>query len=163
MPRPEIPEILPHRRSQSSPEQPSPSGRGDDGLLKAPPTLGTIEERMMLCDYEIEGLIHQHFSVSDAKASAEADWKKHRDRCLLAIASGDKTDPLVASVGKSADLREAYAKKASSDGKTGEELYETFKILESHEASLTLQIKALQSRMNLLMSMAKSIRSETGI
>lgn len=142
-------------------------GRRADGTLPELPTLGEIERRIMRCDDELEQLVEDHYNAAEEAASAEADWKRHRDRCLLAIANADETDDFLKAVGKSADLREAYAKGVRTDPddlsnpETGDDLYRLYKILEARERSIDRHIRAVQTRATALMSVAKGIRGQT--
>lgn len=112
----------------------------------------------MRCDDELERLVEEHYDVAEQRATAEADWKQHRDKTLVWLAdSGDK---------ESADIREARAKRTRvSDGSDmrGEDLYRTYKILEARETSVDRQIRAVQTRMTGLMSVAKGIRAASGL
>jgi hypothetical protein len=133
--------------------------RDDDGLpLRELPTLGEIERRIMRCDDELAELVEDHYKAAEEAAAAEADWKQHRDRVLVALAdSGTK---------EAADIREARAKRTRIDPRDpesaiGEDLYRLYKILEAREKSIDRNIRAIQTRMTGLMSVARGIRGQT--
>ena len=133
--------------------------RDDDGvLLPALPTLGDIERRIMRCDDELAQLVEDHYRAAEEAAAAEADWKQHRDRVLVALAdSGEK---------EAADIREARAKRTrvdprNPDSELGEDLYRLYKILEARERSIDRNIRAIQTRATALMSVARGIRGQT--
>ena len=127
-------------------------------LLPELPTLGEIERRIMRCDDDLADLVEQHYAAAEEAAAAEADWKQHRDRCLLKIANSDPDDFVMKEVGKSQDLREAYAKGSRTrpdvegDLEVGEDLYRTYKILGARETSIDRHIRSVQTRMTGLMS-----------
>jgi hypothetical protein len=131
----------------------------DDGLALPPlPTLGEIERRIMRCDDELARLVEDHYRAAEDAASAEADWKRHRDRVLVALAdSGEK---------EAADIREARAKRTRVDptdtaSMLGDDLYRLYKILEAREKSIDRNIRAIQTRMTGLMAVARGIRGQT--
>jgi hypothetical protein len=131
----------------------------EDGVLLPPlPTLGDIERRIMRCDDELAQLVEDHYRAAEEAASAEADWKQHRDRVLVALAdNGGK---------EAADIREARAKRTRVDprdpqSQLGEDLYRLYKILEARERSIDRNIRAIQTRATALMSVARGIRGQT--
>lgn len=133
--------------------------RDDDGLpLPSLPTLGEIERRIMRCDDELAQLVDDHYRAAEEAATAEADWKRHRDRVLVALAdNGEK---------EAADIREARAKRtrvnpANPDSEIGDDLYRLYKILEAREKSIDRHIRAVQTRMTGLMAVARGIRGQT--
>lgn len=137
-------------------ERPS---QDDDGLPLPPlPTLGDIERRIMRCDDELAQLVEDHYKAAEEAAAAEADWKRHRDRVLVALAdNGEK---------EAADIREARAKRTRIDprdpnSELGEDLYRYYKILEAREKSIDRHIRAIQTRATALMSVARGIRGQT--
>lgn len=137
-----------------------PRARRDPAMLPEMVTLAEVERRIMRCDDEIARLVEDHFTAAEDAASAEADWKQHRDRCLVRIADrGDK---------EAADIREARAKVAfvdAGDPKSlrGEDLYRTYKLLEAREKSVDRALRAVQTRASGLMSVAKGIRHPSGL
>lgn len=138
----------------------SPHGGAQPGSLLLPelPTLGEIEQRIMRVDNELEELVEEHYTAAEEAASAEADWKAHRDRILVWLAdTGDK---------EAADIREARAKRAKVEWDsemTGEDLYRVYKIREAREKSIDRQIRAIQIRATSLMSVARGIRQASGL
>lgn len=130
----------------------------NNGMLPELPTLGEIERRIMRCDDELADLVDDHYKAAEEAASAEADWKQHRDRVLVALAdNGGK---------EAADIREARAKRTRVDPRDpesmlGEDLYRLYKILEAREKSIDRNIRAIQTRMTGLMSVARGIRGQT--
>lgn len=145
-----------HRRDQSGP------GRDTDRTGRAlpeMPTLGEIERRIMRCDDELAELVEDHFNAAEETAEAESRWKGHRDRVLVILAASEDKG--------AADIREAKAKRTREDpndsnSPLGEDLYHIYKIMEAREKSIDRAIRALQTRMTGLMSVAKGIRSVTG-
>ncbi len=127
-------------------------------MLPELPTLGEIERRIMRCDDELAQLVDDHYKAAEEAAEAEADWKRHRDRVLVALAdSGEK---------EAADIREARAKRTRIDphdagSMLGDDLYRLYKILEAREKSIDRNIRAIQTRMTGLMSIARGIRGQT--
>lgn len=127
------------------------------GMLPELPTLGDIERRIMRCDDELATLVEDHYRAAEEAAAAEADWKQHRDRILVALAdSGTK---------EAADIREARAKRTRTDphdpdSMLGEDLYRLYKILEAREKSIDRNIRAIQTRMTGLMAVARGIRGQ---
>jgi hypothetical protein len=127
-------------------------------MLPELPSLGEVERRIMRVDDELADLVEQHYSAAEQAAGAEADWKSHRDRILVAIADrGDK---------EAADIREARAKRArvdpsDPDSAIGDDLYRLYKIFEAREKSIDRHIRAVQTRATALMSVAKGIRGVT--
>lgn len=139
--------------------RPDSDARDDDGTLLPPlPTLGDIERRIMRCDDELAQLVEDHYRAAEEAAAAEADWKQHRDRVLVALAdNGEK---------EAADIREARAKRTrvdprNPDSELGEDLYRLYKILEAREKSIDRHIRAIQTRATALMSVARGIRGQT--
>ena len=132
--------------------------RDDNGMLPELPTLGEIERRIMRCDDELAELVDDHYRAAEEAAEAEAEWKRHRDRILVALAdSGTK---------EAADIREARAKRTRTnpndpDSMFGEDLYRLYKILEAREKSIDRNIRAIQTRMTGLMAVARGIRGQT--
>jgi len=131
----------------------------DDGVRLPPlPTLGDVERRIMRCDDDLADLVEDHYRAAEDAASAEADWKQHRDRVLVALADrGEK---------EAADIREARAKRARIDPTDpnsilGEDLYRTYKVLEARERSIDRHLRAVQTRATALMSVARGIRGAT--
>ena len=131
----------------------------DDGTLLPPlPTLGDVERRIMRCDDELAQLVEDHYRAAEEAAEAEADWKQHRDRVLVALAdNGEK---------EAADIREARAKRTrvnprDPESVLGEDLYRLYKILEAKEKSIDRHIRAIQTRATALMSVARGIRGQT--
>lgn len=127
-------------------------------MLPELPTLGEIERRIIRCDDELAQLVEDHYRAAEEAAEAESDWKRHRDRVLVALAdSGEK---------EAADIREARAKRTrvkpdDPDSMIGEDLYRIYKIYEARERSIDRHIRAIQTRMTGLMSVAKGIRGVT--
>lgn len=123
----------------------------------------------MRCDDELADLVEQHYYAAEEAASAEADWKQHRDRCLLVVANASEFEAEKIAASKSQDLREAYAKSMPThpydEGNTelGEDLYRTYKILAARETSIDRHIKAVQTRATALMSVARGIRQASGL
>lgn len=166
MPRPTSPEggasiptgsrLARHTEPRAKPSYDS-SG-GDDGLLKPLPSLGDVEKRLLRCDDELGQLIIDHFDAAEQAAIAEADWKSHLAKTLVYLADhGDK---------ESADIREARAKRTRIDPRDiesplGDDLYRTHKILAARETSIDRQIRAIQTRANAMMSIARGIRGQT--
>lgn len=131
----------------------------EDGVKLPPlPTLGDVERRIMRCDDDLAQLVEDHYRAAEEAAEAEADWKRHRDRVLVALAdSGEK---------EAADIREARAKRTRTDPRDpesplGEDLYRLYKILEAREKSIDRHIRAVQTRATALMSVARGIRGQT--
>jgi hypothetical protein len=112
----------------------------------------------MRCDDELAQLVEDHYRAAEEAAAAEADWKQHRDRVLVALAdNGEK---------EAADIREARAKRTrvdprNPDSELGEDLYRLYKILEAREKSIDRHIRAIQTRATALMSVARGIRGQT--
>ena len=127
-------------------------------MLPELPSLGEVERRIMRVDDELADLVEQHYNAAEQAAEAEADWKRHRDRVLVAIADrGDK---------EAADIREARAKRSrvdpsDPDSAIGDDLYRLYKIFEARETSIDRHIRAIQTRATALMSVAKGIRGVT--
>lgn len=121
-------------------------------------SLAEVEERLLDADEELAELVESHYEIAEKAAEAEADWKQHRDRILVKLADeGTK---------EAADVREARARRArvdpqDLDSMTGDELYRIYKINEAAEKSVDRHIRALQTRMSALQSVAKGIRGET--
>lgn len=131
----------------------------DGRPLPEMPTLGEIERRIMRCDDELAELVEDHFHAAEETAEAESRWKSHRDRVLVIIANSPDTG--------AADIREAKAKRTREDSTDpasplGEDLYHTYKIMEAREKSIDRAIRAIQTRMTGLMSVAKGLREVTG-
>jgi len=128
-------------------------------MLPEVPTLGEIEQRIMRCDDQLAELVDDHFNAAEETAEAEARWKGHRDRVLVILAASEDKG--------AADIREAKAKRTREDpnepdSPLGEDLYRIYKIMEAREKSIDRAIRALQTRMTGLMSVAKGIRAATG-
>jgi hypothetical protein len=123
------------------------------------PTLAEVEKRIMFCDDELASLVEDHFAAAEEAAESESRWKAHRDRVLVMIAN-DPDIPDGAS-----DTREARAKMTREDddpdSPLGKDLYHSYKIMEAREKSVDRAIRALQTRMTGLMSIAKGIRQVT--
>ena len=159
----------PERHVEQRARSPHGGTQSGDALLPALPTLGDIERHIMKCDDELADLVENHYTAAEEAASAEADWKQHRDRQLIIIANAPSDDEFMAAIGKSQDMREAYAKSIrvhSSDPDSpvkGEDLYRTYKLLAAREVSIDRHIKSTQTRMTGLMAVARGIRSASGL
>jgi len=114
-----------------------------------------VEERIMRADDELTRLTESHMELADMSARAEATWKAHRDRVIIAIvANGEKG---------AADTREAKAKQVVDvkSGQKGEELYETYLIAEAATASSARAMRALESRLSAFQTLASNLRNLT--
>lgn len=134
-----------------------PSYDDDGAMLPEVPSLGEIEQRIMRCDDELAELVQEHYNAAEDAATAEADWKAHRDRVLVLLADRPEKE--------AADIREARAKAARIDGSDplslkGEDLYRAYKILEARERSISRHIYAVNTRVGGLQSVAKGIRGQ---
>ena len=134
-----------------------PSYDDDGAMLPEVPGIAEIEQRIMRCDDELAELVEEHYNAAEEAATAEADWKAHRDRVLVLLA--DRPDK------EAADIREARAKAARVDGSDpnslkGEDLYRVYKILEAREKSIDRHIRAVQTRVSGLQSIARGIRGQ---
>lgn len=116
-------------------------------------TMGEVEQRLMAADTELEHLVHEHMRLCEEAAHAEANWKGHRDRVIVQmLAKGERT---------AADTREAYARSGvdPETGQSGEELYRSYKLTEARAGSSARAMKALESRMSVLQTIASNLRS----
>ena len=119
-----------------------------------PATMAEVEERLLRAESQLEELTTTHMSLADAAANAEADWKSHRDRVIVRIAnSGERS---------AADYREAVARQEidPETGKSGDELYRTYKVTEAAAESSARAMRSIESRLNSFQTLAANIRKQ---
>lgn len=126
-------------------------------MSNKPQSYDDLDEEMRGLENQLEEVISDYYDVARNKANAEADWKIHKGRVLIKIASsGDRM---------SEDTREAKALQTvdPSSRLSGEDLYRTYLLAAADEKAVDKHTYAIQTRLSVAQTRAKSLRSATGL
>jgi len=119
------------------------------------PTLIEVERTIMAIDAKLDDIVIDYAQLSEAEASARADWEEHRDRVYLSLhRSGEWKSEAVA-------MAEAKMATAAS-GRPGELLYRSSLTLKSAVDSCGKHMGTLQTRSSVQQSLLKHLRQVAG-